>query len=128
MNKELAERVIKGDCTLIEVPRFALDYEIRGKPLSYIDADTLEKREEWYKTTCPKHPDGLSYYLARASLNDPITDEEIKFKQKKDKHNLEAEQRRLEKQKKIKEKRKKRKDAKNGVTTITNGNHIISLK
>jgi hypothetical protein len=104
MNKEEALEIINGG-KLITINPKRFDYEIKSKPISYLEANTLEKRELWYKENYPQHPDKLSHYLARSSLGDPITIEEIERKKKSEKNNLEAEQRRLKTLAKTKEKR-----------------------
>lgn len=122
MNKELAEKIInnKESSHLIDVNPCKLNYSIGGKPLLYLQANTLEKREQWYKDNYPQHPDKLSYYLARASLGDPVTDEEIQRKKQSDKNNMEAEKRRLAKLAKTKEKREQKKNNKKKGKNNTN--------
>ena len=114
MNRELAQKVIDDpdNTKYINVNPSKLNYEIQGKPLSYLQSNTLELREQWYKENYPQHPDRLSYYLARASLGDPVTTEEIQKKKQSDKNNMEADKRRLEKQTKIKERRQNNKNNK----------------
>ena len=131
MNRELAQKIINDpDNKYIDVDPSKLNYEIKGKPLTYLQANTLELREEWYKKNYPQHPDRLSYYLARASLGDPVSTEEIERKKQSDKNNMEAEKRRLDKQTKIKERRQNNKNNKKKnkpVFTLQTGEFVVKF-
>ena len=81
----IARKIIAEDARTINVDTSKLDYTLKNMQttISYNEAETLLQREDWFRRNYPKMPDNLHYYLARNSLGQPVTDEEIRMEKLK---------------------------------------------
>lgn len=130
LSQEDKEKILNSGerYNIIDLIPEKFDYNIRNcLPVSYYEADNLEDRKEWFNINYPKHPDGISEYLAKLSLdNKGKTKEELAEKRILDLRAIKIRDKQVKTKEKIRVRRLKKNRSK--ILNVQHGEFIVKFE